>query len=577
MANFYKETPDLRFHMRHADWARIARLLELDFATGEADAPGSLDEYLETNEAVLDLLGEIAAEEFAPFAAAVDEAGCRLEGGVPRFADRTQAQLDKLGELGLMGLGISRKHGGMGLSQTLYNAGVEMISRADASFMPIFAMGACGELLERFASEEIKAAVLPDIAAGATAAMAFTEPDIGSALGSIRTKATEDPDGPGVFRINGTKQFITNGGGRYHLVLARSEPDVKDARGISMFLVEGGPSVTVTKLEEKLGIHGSMTCAVSYDDARGLLVGERGKGLSRIGLFLMHMVRLGVAAQAVGIAQAAQQAAIDYAKSRIQFDRPIEGFAPVREMLIDNEREIQVARTLVYDTCGQVDARDGLSRGLAAGHYGGDAVKAAESELRHAETMCDILTPLSKYWAAEMCNRVANRALQIHGGYGYVREYPVERLYRDARITNIYEGTSEIQIAGVAGLLVRYGRKHLLDPVREGLAPPAGLEAGLVALDEAGRLFDEATAHLKEARDRDYTQLHGRALADLAADIYVGYRFLAHAGLAESKVPIARAHLSDLPARARYLNDRITRGERTALDGYEAVMASYRE
>jgi alkylation response protein AidB-like acyl-CoA dehydrogenase len=576
MANFYLENPDLRFHVENAAWDRLAPLLELSFKSDDPEAPSGVEEYVETNEAILEMLGEVVAEELAPFAAEVDEAGCRLVDGVPQYAPRTQQQLDKFADLGLMGLVIGREHGGMGLSQTLYNAGVELVSRGDAGFMTIFAMGSCGELLERFASEEIKADCLPNIAAGATAAMAFTEPNFGSALGSVRCRAEETGE-PGVFRIHGAKQFITNGGGRYQLVLARSEPDVKDARGLSMFLVEMGEGVTVTKLEEKLGIHGSMTCAVDYDGAKGLLVGERGKGLTRIGLFLMHTVRLEVAAQAIGIAQAAQNTAAEYAHTRTQFEKPIDQFPQVREMLVTNEREIQMARTLVFDTCHWVDVRDGLTRSLAAGVYEGEEQERAEKELRAAEQMCDILTPLTKYYGAEMANRVADRALQIHGGYGYTREYPVERHFRDARITNIYEGTSEIQVAGIVGLLVRYGSRKLIQPLKAGATAPAGLEWGLPALEECAGLFEAAAGHLKQARDRDYTQLHARALADLMVDIYTGYRFLEHATKNEAKLPIARAHLSDLVARGRYLHDRITRGERSALNEFDAVMEPYRE
>jgi alkylation response protein AidB-like acyl-CoA dehydrogenase len=575
MANFYVDNPDLRFFMSEADWSRLAPLLELGFSSDDPEAPTGVEEYIETNEAILELIGEVVAEELAPYAAEVDQQGCRMVDGVPQYATRTQAQIEKFAELGLMGLVIGREYGGLGLSQTLYNAAVEMVSRGDAGFMTIFVMGSCGELLERFANEEIKERCLRNIAEGATAAMAFTEPNFGSALGSVRTRAVEIPDEPGVFLIHGAKQFITNGAGRYQLVLARSEEGSKDARGLSMFLVEMGEGVSVTKLEEKLGIHGSMTCAVNYDGARGYLVGERGKGLTRIGLFLMHTVRLEVAAQAIGVAQAAQAAAADYAKARTQFDRPIEEFPAVREMLVRNELEIQMARTLVYDTCAWVDTRDGLTRGLAKGIYEGEERESAEKELRAAESMCDILTPLSKYFAAEMSNRVANRALQIHGGYGYTREYPVERHYRDARITNIYEGTSEIQLGGIVGLLVRYGSRKLIDPLRDRATAPAGLEWALPALEECVALFETAAGHLKQARDRDYTQLHARALADMMVDIFTGYRFLEQAGRSEAKLPVARAHLSDLVARGRYLSDRITRGERGPITEYDGLMAAY--
>ncbi|MHC4860496.1 MAG: acyl-CoA dehydrogenase family protein [Planctomycetota bacterium] len=426
MANFFKDNPDLRFHMKYAEWHRLAPLLELGFEGDEPDAPKSVEEYVETNEAILDLVGELSAEELAPHAAEVDREGCRLEDGVARYADRTEAQLAKFADLGLMGIIIGRKYGGMGWSQTLYNGTVEMISRGDASFMTIYAMGSCGELLERFATDEIKEKYLPRIVHGGTASMAFTEPDYGSALGGVKATAEEDPDEPGLFRINGAKQFITNGGGELHLVLARSEPKLGDARGLSLFLVERGEGVTVTKLEDKLGIHGSMTCAVNFDNAPGRLVGERGKGLTKCGLFLMHTVRLEVAAQAIGIAQAAQTAAASYARTRVQFDRPIDRFQQVREMLVENEREIQIARTLVFTTCHWVDVRDGLHRAIQAGvHESEESARRAEKGLREAETMCEILTPLAKYYAAEMANKVTYRVLQIYGGYGYVKEYPV--------------------------------------------------------------------------------------------------------------------------------------------------------
>jgi alkylation response protein AidB-like acyl-CoA dehydrogenase len=578
MANFYKDTPDLRFHMKYADWSRLAPLLEVSFrdAAEDPEAPSSVEDYIETNEMVLEMMGELVAGELAPRAAEVDREGCRLEDGKVTYASATQETLDKFVELGLMGLVIGRRYGGMGRSQTLYNATVEMISRGDASFMTVYAMGSCGELLERFATPEIKEKYLPRIVQGATASMAFTEPDFGSALGQIRTRAEPDPDTPDLWRIHGAKQFITNGGGEIQLVLARSEPNSKDARGLSMFLVERGEGVEVTKLEEKLGIHGSMTCAVNFDGAPGWLVGDRGKGLTRLGLYLMHTVRLEVAAQGIGIAQAAQNAALEYARSRIQFSRPIDQFQPVREMLVENEREIQIARTLVYDTAQWVDTRDGLIRCLEAGiQEDDDARKDAESRLRRAETMCDILTPLAKYYGAEMSIRVADRALQIHGGYGYISEYAVERYYRDARITNIYEGTTEIQLQGVIGYLVRHGHKLLIEPLRAQAIAPGGLEWGLAALEQGIALYQTAGAHLKQSRDRNYTQLHARAFADMTIDLFAGYKFLEQAARAEWKKPMARAHFSDLLARLRYLYDRITRGERTPITEYEGIMGHY--
>ena len=232
----------------------------------------------------------------------------------------------------------------------------------------------------------------------------------------------------------------------------------------------------------------------------------------------------------------------------------------------------------MYYTCHWVDMRDGLHRALDAEvHESEEARKAAESELRNAETMCEILTPLSKYYACEMANRVTYRALQVHGGYGYTREYPVERYYRDARITNIYEGTTEIQLSGVIGYVVRYGFSKLLDPLRAQAVAPSGLEWGLSALEQGIALYQTAARHLKQARDRNYTQLHAQALADMTIDLLAGYKFLEHGARAEWKKPVARAHLSDLLARMRYLYDRITRGERTAITDDDELMAADRE
>jgi alkylation response protein AidB-like acyl-CoA dehydrogenase len=577
MENFYRDNPDLRFHMQHADWATLAPLLELDFrrSTDDPEAPGSVEEYVETNEMILDLVGDVVAAELAPHAAEVDREGCTLTDGVARYAPRTQAQLAKFSELGLMGLVIGRKYGGMGRSQLLYNAAVEIVSRGDPSFMTIFAMGSCGELLERFASEEVKDRCLPDIARGATAAMAFTEPDFGSALGSVRTRAEAVPGEPGVFTIHGAKQFITNGGGRYQLVLARSETNVRDARGLSMFLVEMGPGVTVTKIEEKLGIHGSMTCAVNYDGARGILVGERGKGLTRIGFFLMHTVRIEVAAQAIGIAHAAQRAARQYAATRVQFGKTVDQFPAVREHLVESEREIQVSRCLVYETARWVDIRDGLTRRIETG-LAGDR-RTADKELDEVEQRCEMLTPLAKYYAAEMVNRVTSRAIQIHGGYGYVAEYPVERYYRDARITAIYEGTSEIQISGVIGLLLRYGERLILSPAVENAPSPPGFAWAKALLYEGLGLYRGAAGFLRDARDRDYAQLTARSLCDMFIDLLVGCLFLGQASKAAWKAPIARAHLAGMGPRMRLLHQRILGGDRTAITDFDAILGAAAE
>lgn len=573
MANFYRDNPDLVFHMAHANWARSVPLYEDGFRLAAEGGPENLEEARETHEAALDLVGEIAAEQVAPFAADVDRQGARLVDGKVLYADATAVQLKALAEAGLMGFVIERALSGQGLPVTLYSASVEIVARADASLMTLYALQACGETIAAFASEDLRRRFVPSVAAGEiTCCMALSEPGAGSALGSASCKATPIDEAQGLWRLDGTKVFATNGGADLLLVLARSEEGTTDARGLSLYAVPRTEKVRVTKLEEKLGIHGSPTAFLVLDGAEGWLVGQRRRGLTTYVLSLIHGARLEIATQAVGIGQAAMTAAARYARERRQFGRPIADFAPVRQQLLEMEMMLQASRNLVYRTAEVVDRMKAIERALKRRPDDSEA-PAWREEAKRLARIEDILTPLAKYYAAEASNAITYRALQIHGGYGYVREYPVERHARDARITNIYEGTSEIQVGGIVGLVAAGGLEDVLaelgDPPSDDRAARARWDAGVAATRRAAAFLQE------RADDKALVQLRARALADMLAAVVSGAVFLKHARFDARKRTIARAFLRE--AELLWLRHLawVLDGDRTALDAFDTVMAPY--
>jgi len=558
-------------------WDEFVPFLEEEFSLASEGGPESLAEAREFHGAVLDLVGELAGDVVAPDAEEVDRVGARLVDGRVVLAPPTVAHLAALREAGLMGVVIGRRFGGQNLPTTLYTACVEMLSRACASLMNIYALQACGETIERFGSEELAQRFVPGVASGElSTCMSLSEADAGSALGSVATRAVPVDEAKGLFRLTGTKIFSTNGGADLVLVLARTEEGTDDARGLSLFAVPRTERVVVTKIEEKLGIHGSPTCALALDGADGWLIGERGKGLTRYVMALIHGARLEVAAQAIGIAQGAIHATVRYVHERRQFGRSIEGFAPVRQQILEMETRVRAARRLTYRTAEVVDRLRGLARMLTARPDDPRADGWRAERLRLAE-LEDLLTPLSKYAAAEWGNEVCYRALQLHGGYGYCRDYGIERRVRDVRVTNLYEGTSEIQVGGVVGHLVA-GGVELLRAELERTIPTTGLDP------EARRRFDavaaaarDAATHLAaHAEDKALLQLRSKPMADLAADLVAGAEFLRHARHDASSAAIGKAFLGEAELRAAHALDVIRRGDRTALDGYDAVVAPYR-
>jgi 3-(methylthio)propanoyl-CoA dehydrogenase len=530
--NFYTDNEDLRFHMEQmVDWKSIEDLRE---DIGSDGCPyGSAEEAIETYLDMLkDPVGSLAGARIAPRAEAVDRKGCTYHDGEVTFPQELQDNIDDLAKAGLTGVTFSRQYGGMYLPKTFYTAATEVISRADASLMNYFGLQGIGATIEHFGSDELKAKYVPKLASGEwIAAMLLTEPDAGSELGAMRTKATLDPE-TGQWRINGTKRFITFGCGEVLVTLARSEdPDkLPGTKGISIFVVEKGPGVRVERIESKLGIHGSPTCEISFEDAPAYLIGERGRGLTKYGSWLMKEARLGVAAQAVGIAQAALVAGQAYAEERVQFGQKIKEFPQVAEMLADMQMYTEAARTLLYASAQVLDVEQGMQL-------------RSHKDLRKVSRLVDILTPLAKYYGAEVSIKVANDAVQIFGGSGFTKEHPVERYLRDARITSIYEGTSQIQVVWAIVRILRDGLEERFNDLAAQPLTNEDLRPLLQKAGEGHRLLKEAVAFVN-AQEPEYWDLVARPVVDIAVDVLVAYELVRQAEKAtrtrESKFKVAR-------------------------------------
>lgn len=452
MPNFFTDNRDLVFQLENMDLEDIAKLTENDYAdAGQVDyAPKDYADAKDNYKKVLEIAGDLAGNIIAPLAPEVDQEGAQFDHGVVTYAKGTQEALKRLGQADLMGFTLPRKYGGLNMPMTIYTMSIEMISRADASLMNLYGLQDIGETIYKFGNEEQKDEFLPQFANGsATGAMVLTEPDAGSDLQAVNLKAWQDENGN--WFLNGVKRFITNGSGEILLVLARSEPGTIDGRGLSMFVCYGDDTVVIRRIENKLGIHGSPTCEMQFNDTPCQLVGQRKMGLIKYVMDLMNGARLGVSAQAMGISQAAYEEALSYAKAREQFGKPIIEIPVVKSLLIDMQTLLETNRTLLYATARSVDMRDKLIEHIehlkAQGQPAGEAMALQKYYTRIAA----MLTPMCKLILTESANKITYDSLQIHGGTGYMKEFNVERHARDARITNIYEGTSQLQVVAAIG------------------------------------------------------------------------------------------------------------------------------
>lgn len=520
MANFYTDNPELKFHLTHPLMKKIVALKERDYADKDKFdyAPLDFEDAMDNYDKVLEIVGDICANIISLNAEGVDAEGPQLTDEGVKYAEGTQKNLDALVKAGLMGITLPRKYDGLNFSIVPYTMAADIVSRADAGFVNIWGLQDCAETIHEFASEEQKIKYLPRISNGATAAMDLTEPDAGSDLQSVQLKATYN-EKEDKWYLNGVKRFITNGDGDISLVLARSEEGTADGRGLSMFIYDrNSKAVKVRRIEHKLGIIGSPTCELVFKNAPAELVGQRRLGLIKYVMSLMNGARLGIAAQSVGISEAAYREAIEYAKERQQFGKPIIKFPAVYEMLSKMKAKLDASRSLLYETARFVDVYKSYTH-ISEER---DLEKEEKEEMKHYQRLADVYTPLVKGMASEYCNQIAYDALQIHGGSGFMKDYPIERIYRDARITSIYEGTTQLQVvAAVRGVTTGVYLKQIRAYEAMEIKPELHTYRRiLIGMTEE---YEDTVNKVIQINDTEFTDFHARRLVEMAGNIIMGY------------------------------------------------------
>ncbi len=523
MANFYTDNRDLRFHLNHPVMRKIVRLKEMDYRDRDQYdwAPHDYEDAMDNYDRVLEIIGAICADVIAPNAEDVDHEGPEVVDGRVRYARGTQENHEALTKAGVIGMNFPRRYEGLNFPMVPYVMAAELVSRADAGFANIWGLQDCGETILEFATDELKDEFLPRFNKGATAAMDLTEPDAGSDLQAVQLKAHYD-ESRGTWLLNGVKRFITNGDAEISLVLARSEEGTTDGRGLSLFVYDKAEgAVKVRRIENKMGIKGSPTCELVFRNAPAKLIGERRMGLIKYVMSLMNGARLGVGAQSVGIAQAAYEEARKYASERKQFGKTIDQFPPVYEMLTLMRVRTEAMRSLLYETARFVDIYKAWSfiseeRKLE---------KEERDDLKANTRLADIYTPMVKLVSSEWCNTIAYDAVQIHGGAGFIKDFPVERLYRDARITSIYEGTSQLQVvAAVRGVTTGGYLAQMREYEKTELRPEQDhLRRMLITLTDD---YEKRVAEVVAAGNSELTDFHARRLVEMAANIIMGYLLL---------------------------------------------------
>ncbi len=509
--NSYQDTPELKARMQSPLMERIVELKENFYAAAGTDecAPVNFDDAMDNYSRVLELAGSVCDEVIAPNAESVDREGSHCSGGRVQYSQGTAQNLKVMHQAGLSGFGLPRQYGGLNMPVTVFSAVCDMISRADASFQNVWGLQSCADTICEFGSEEQKEKYLNLASQGATMSMDLTEPDAGSDLQSVMLSATEDVEN-GCWRLNGVKRFITNGDSDIHLVLARSEEGTTDGRGLSLFIYDkrdGG--VNVRRIEDKMGIHGSPTCELVFNNAKAELCGSRRLGLIKYVMALMNGARLGIATQSVGIQDAAWREAVAYAAERCQFGGTIDRFPAVYQMMALMKAKVEASRSLLYETSRYVD----IYKSLDAIAKLRTLTPEERAESKRYSRLADALTPIAKGMTSEFANQNSYDSIQIHGGSGFMRDYACERLYRDARITSIYEGTTQLQVVAAlryvtSGVYAQFVREML------SAMPDSDQKASIEEL--TGKL-EAMTAHVTEYKDNSFNDFCGRRLMESAA------------------------------------------------------------
>jgi len=521
MANFYTDNKDLKFQLTHPLMKKIVALKERNFSEkNKYDyAPVDFEDAIDSYDKVLEIIGEITGNIIAPNAASIDEEGPKLIDNHVKYARGTQENLDALVKAGLMGISLPRKYEGLNFPIIPYVIAADIVSRADAGFTNIWGLQDCAETIHEFGNEEQKMKYLTRVSHGETCAMDLTEPDAGSDLQAVQLKATFN-EKEQKWVLNGVKRFITNGDGNISLVLARSEEGTLDGRGLSMFIYDrNSNAVKVRRIEHKMGIIGSPTCELVFKDAPGELVGQRKLGLIKYVMALMNGARLGIAAQSVGLSEGAYREALIYAKERVQFGKAIIEFPAVYEMISTMKTKLDAIRALLYETSRFVDIYKAYM------HISDERKleKEEQEEMKFYQKLADIYTPLVKGLASEVCNQLAYDAIQIHGGSGFMKDYPVERIYRDARITSIYEGTTQLQVvAAIRGVTTGGYLKYIRDHY-EKLEIKSELTGLKHILHDMTDEYEKTVNLVVETKNNEFIDFHARRLVEMVGNIVMGH------------------------------------------------------
>ena len=555
MANFYTDNPDLKHHLNHPLMRKIVELKECNYTDAEKFdyAPLNFEDAMDSYDKVLEIVGELCGGLIAENAESVDHQGPRVENGRVIYADGTKENLDACRKAGLMGMSMPRRYGGLNFPITPYIMAADIVSRADTGFENLWGLQDCAETIYEFADEDQKQRYITRVCAGETMSMDLTEPDAGSDLQSVMLKATPQEDG--TWLLNGVKRFITNGDSDIHLVLARSEEGTKDGRGLSMFIYDkrdGG--VTVRRIENKMGIKGSPTCELVYKNAKAELCGSRRLGLIKYVMALMNGARLGIAAQSVGVSEISYREALSYAKDRRQFGKAIIEFPAVSEMLSVMKAKLDASRTLLYECSRFVDMYK-VYEDIAK-----ERTLTAEErqEMKYYSRFADACTPLIKGMGSEYCNQNAYDCIQIHGGSGFMKDYACERVYRDARITSIYEGTTQLQVVAAirhvtTGTYLNLIKTYEAQEINASLQP---LKDNLAAMTAK---YEAAVAKVTEVKDANYNDLMARRLVEMAGNIIMGHLLLLDASRNEAFVKSATVYnkiaQAEVAKHAEFINN----------------------
>jgi len=545
MSNFFSDNQDLLFTLKNIDLEEVVSVREHDYADAQKfdGSPENYADALDNYERVLTVVGDVAGERIAPRSRQIDEEGPHFENGVVTYHPLTVKNLEDLRKAGVNGVMLAREYGGLNFPTTIYTMMTEMVSRADASLQNLFGLQDIAETISEFGDEDQRQRYLPRFACGeADGAMDLTEPDSGSDLQSVRLKATQDP-ATGKWYLDGNKRFITNGCAKIHLVLARSVEGSSDGRGLSMFICEKCPELVVRRIEHKLGIHGVATCELQYNHVPAELCGQQRRGLTRYVMSLMNGARVAISAQAVGVAEAAYREARKYASEREQFKQSIDKFPAIYDMLARMKTKLTASRALLYETTRIVDLRGVYTH--IVDHTPEQATQEIKDKAKYYAKIAAVLTPMSKALSTESANQIAYDCIQIHGGTGYMHDFDAERYYRDARITNIYEGTTQLQVvAAIGGVMQR-----VLDPIIADLLAKISDEGLIGSLKK--RIAEMHEKHLNavkfvaEKKNSAYHDLRARNLVENETFIFVGLLLLRDAMKDAAREALAERYILD--------------------------------